>query len=72
MLFIDCNHPGTIYHGEQAHFDGLAWLGGCPMPIDDAIKFKLMQSPLMPGVDDEPWSFRSAPAFWADNDGKPD
>jgi hypothetical protein len=30
-----------------------------------------MQTPLGYG-DDQPWSYQSAPAFWADNDGKPD
>lgn len=70
LKFIDYNHPGFIYSGEQAHLNGLAWLGGCSVPISDADALILIQTKL--GKGDEPWIFRSAPAFWSDNDDKPD
>ncbi len=71
MKFIDCNSPGTIYEGDQVHADGLDWLGGFASPISDATAFKLMQTPLCES-DPKPWSYRSAPAFWADNNGRPE
>lgn len=69
--FIDCNYPGVIYEGEQVHFDGLEWLGGCPEWVSDAAAFKLMQTPLCED-DPAPWRYQSAPPFWADNGGRPD
>lgn len=70
MKFIDlaCN-SGVIFEGDQAHFDGLAWLGGDPYWISDAQAFKLMQTPLC--EDEILWRYQSAPTLWASNNGRP-
>lgn len=63
--FIDLNYPGIIY-------DGLAWLGGSPSWISDHVAFKLLQKSIHSESLEHFWMYRSAPAFWADNDGQPE
>lgn len=71
MKFIDLNNPGNIWEGDQTHYNGLEWLGGCPVWISDALFFTLMQIPVCES-DPTLWRYQTAPPFWANNEGRPD
>lgn len=62
IRFIDCNYPGVIYSGTEAHMKGLAREGGCPSLLEGL-------SPI-PDEDMEGgfWAERPAPVFWALSD----
>ena len=54
MKFIDCNNPGIIYIGSEAHMEGLRREGGCPQAVSWTFQ-----------GDDELWRYNIAPDFWA-------
>ena len=67
IRFIDGNYPGVVYSGTEAHMEGLAREGGCPIKlkgtdplwdVEDGIRYD--------------WEEKPAPAFWAEPSENPE
>jgi len=65
IRFMDCNYPGVVYTGTEAHMEGLGREGGCPSLLPEGYVPHWTEDD---GADvaGQPWRTQEAPAFWAE------
>ena len=62
IRFGDCNYPGVIYSGTEAHMNGLAREGGSPYLVQGSAP--IPDEDMAGGF----WDEREAPSSWALSD----